>query len=89
MAALNMGQTGRQAVMVASSSNYTTVRHVLGPWRHLNVRPTEYKMRGFNASTGQYEYWSTTNPSAGPPSGATLTNKSIAAVLVDAFPTVE
>ena len=32
----------------------------------------QYKMRGFYASNGQYEYWITTNPNAAPPSGHTL-----------------
>ena len=86
MASQQMSPVGR---IVDRQGTFLSVRHAPGQWRHVMIRPVQYKMRGFNASTSQYEYWQTYNPSAGPPSGASLTNKSIAAVIVDSFPTSE
>lgn len=86
MSAQNMGSLGPIAI---GSITAKTVRHVTARWKHVMVRPVQYKMRGFNATTGQYEYWQTNNPSAGPPSGASLTNKAIAAAVIDSFSTSE
>lgn len=36
-----------------------------------------YTMRGWNASSGQFEYWSSTDPLAPNPSGNTLIDKTI------------
>ena len=80
---------GAHGPLALHETPYLVVRHVPGRWKHIMVSPVQYKMRGFNASTGQYEYWQTNNPSAGPPSGAALANKSIAAVVVNSFPTSE
>ena len=74
---------------VLREANFASVRHNVGRWKHTMIRSVQYKMRGYNATTLQFEYWSTNNPSAGPPSGANLTNKAIAAVVVDSFPTNE
>ena len=82
----NMVAAGPQGVREAS---FSTVRHAPGRWKHIMVAPVQYKMRGYNPSTGQDEYWQTNNPAAGPPSGASLTNKTIAAVITDSFPTSE
>lgn len=86
MATRSMGALGPSAV---SENRFFVNRHTVGRWKHIMVNPTEYKMRGFNVSTGLFEYWQTNNPAAGPPSGAALTNKAIAAVIVGSFPTSE
>ena len=47
----------------------------------VRVYTTVYKMRGYHAGSGQFEYWQTTNPSAGPPTGRILQNIVIAAII--------
>lgn len=86
MTAQNMGPTGPSAIQ---ENTFTAVRHVIGRWLHAAVRPVVYKMCGYNTSTAQFEYWATSNTQAGPPSGATLVNSHVAAVIVDSFPTSE
>lgn len=90
MATRNMQPTGPfQIKIVNGNTKFSPPRHSVGLWRHVLVSPVEYKMRGYNTSTGLYEYWQTNNPSARAPSGVALSNTSIAAVLVNAFPTNE
>lgn len=71
-----------------TDGTYYTRNHTVGKWGHTMVRPTAYKMRGFNASTGQNEFWLAITPTQGPPSGASLSNIVIAAVILDVFPPV-
>lgn len=86
MSARNMGAVGPDQFKAAS---FMSVRHSTGKWKHIMVSPVQYKMRGYNTSTGQFEHWQTSNPQAGPPSGASLVNKTIATVVKDSFPTEE
>lgn len=84
MAAFNMESL--VGPIASSASPFIRARHAPGKWKSTMIRNIEYKMRGFNALTNQFEYWSTHNPLAGPPSGNTLTNKAISAIIVDKFP---
>lgn len=47
-----------------------------------------YKMRGFDETANQYYYWATDNPNNGAPYGLSLTDITIAAVLVDDFQSI-
>lgn len=87
MAAHSIGGVGELQVKSNSDATYLNKRHVVGEWKYFAVYPTEYKMRAFNALTGTYEFWVTFNPNHGPPSGAVVTNKTIAAILTDQWPT--
>jgi len=90
MAARNMGGLGALQVKNSGTDGaYYTRRHVVGKWKHVLSRPTFYKMRGFNASTNSYEFWLAISPGQGPPSGASLTNITIAVVYNDSYPTNE
>lgn len=71
-----------------TSGKYFTRNHTVGKWAHTMVRPTVYKMRAFNPATGQFEFWLASVPAQGPPSGAAVTNKVIAAVFSDSFPPI-
>jgi hypothetical protein len=61
-------------------------RHAPGNWQGVMVDPTIYKMRGHNPVTGLDECWVSLNPNSGPPSGASLINKTVTAVITNTFP---
>lgn len=90
MAALNMGGlTPLQIKSELPDGKWYVNEHTVGVWGHILVTSTLYKMRGYNESTLEYEYWVTNNPNSGPPTGANLSNKVIAAVLADPnFPVI-
>jgi len=76
MAARNTGSIG--------TLNITNVNN-LGD-RNFNIVQTTvqsvlYKMRGYNASTTQFEHWVSYSPTTPPPSGASLQNIAIAVIL--------
>lgn len=83
-----MGSVGAMQVKDAGhDGTYASIMHNTGQWKTTMISPVIYKMRGFNTSTAQYEFWLANNPRQGPPSGATVTNKTIAAVMKNVFPT--
>lgn len=82
-----MGGIGPIAIIDNPTNTFQQLQHSTGKWRTTMVSPVQYKMRGWNATTSQYEYWQTDNPLAGPPSGASLVTITIAAIVVNSFPT--
>lgn len=66
--------------------SFYTVRHNTGIWIPAITTQIEYKMSGFNPLTGQSEFWSALNPRQGPPSGASLLNINIAAIITNFLP---
>lgn len=71
-----------------TDGKYAQRKRTFGSWATTMVRPTLFKMRGFNASTGQFEYWLALNPNQGPPNGDIVSNTVIADVYMDSFPPI-
>lgn len=87
MAAINMGLLDlAQIKSAATNSSYTSVRHSPGRWRSMLVKRIVYKMSGFNVSLGEREIWESQSSASTPPSGASLSDVIIDAVLVSDIP---
>jgi hypothetical protein len=79
--------SGSQGYLDMATSPYVNVIHLvpLNTWSQLKPGyNTYYKLQGYNAATGVYEFWHCMNtPILTPPSGDTLLNVSIVATWTD------